>query len=80
MKKSTIMRVNELEKFLYWLAENVLDEEYWELNADAYGELISRKLTKCGILKCVNGRYLFDRNYYPIAVELVAEKRRDSKK
>lgn len=37
--------------FINWLTEEVMDEEMWELNAVAYGEIICRKLVKLGVLE-----------------------------
>ena len=37
--------------FIEWLVEVVLDDEDWELNAVAYGEIICRKLEKLGVLE-----------------------------
>ena len=37
--------------FVNWLLEKVMDEEMWELNAVAYGEIICRKLEKLGVLE-----------------------------
>lgn len=55
IKKSTIKKVGLLEDVDLWLAEEILDEEMWDLNASANGEIIARKLKKCGIIKCVDG-------------------------
>ena len=50
-------RLQELPKytncteFIEWLAEVVLNDEDWELNAVAYGEIICRKLVKLGVLE-----------------------------
>lgn len=76
IKKSTIKKVGMLEDFALWLAEEILDEEMWELNAVANGEIIARKLTKCGILKCVDGYYHLNEMYHTAVVELITEKRR----
>lgn len=76
IKKSTIKKVGMLEDFAFWIAEQILDEEMWELNAVANGEVIARKLTKCGILKCVDEHYHLNEIYHTALVELMAEKRR----
>ena len=76
IKKSTLKKVGMLEDFAFWLAEQILDEEMWELNASAYGELIARKLEKCGILNCVDEHYHLNEKYHTAVVELIAEKRR----
>ena len=76
IKKSTIKKVGMLEDFAFWIAEEILDEELWELNASANGELIARKLERCGILKCVDEYYHLNEMYHTAVVELIAEKRR----
>ena len=76
IKKSTLKKVEMLQDFAFWMAEQILDEEMWELNASGYGELITRKLEKCRILKCVDGYYLPNKMYHPPIAELIAEKRR----
>ena len=38
-------------ELIEWLTEVVMDDEDWELNAVAYGEIICRKLVKLGILE-----------------------------
>ena len=43
--------------FLYWLIDEVVDEENWELNAVADGEIICRKLKKLGLLESKGGYY-----------------------
>ena len=37
--------------FINWLLEEVMDEENWHWNAEAYGEIICRKLVKLGVLE-----------------------------
>lgn len=37
--------------FINWLTEEVMDDEMWELNAVANGEIICRKLVKLGVLE-----------------------------
>lgn len=43
-------------KFIEWLANNILDEE-WDEKHDLYTELICRKLVNLGFLKRVDGFY-----------------------
>lgn len=38
-------------ELIEWLTEVVMDDEDWELNAVAYGEIICRKLVKLGVLE-----------------------------
>ena len=45
-------------KFMEWLKAEVLDEENWELNAVANGEVICRKFRKLGWLDVEDGYYV----------------------
>lgn len=45
-------------KFMEWLKAEVLDEENWELNAVANGEIICRKFRKLGWLDVEDGYYV----------------------
>ena len=44
--------------FVLWLLDEIMDEEMWELNAVANGEVIARKLKKLGLLKVKDGYYI----------------------
>lgn len=44
--------------FIEWLLEVVLDDEHWELNAVAYGEVIARQMKKLGLLEVKDGYYI----------------------
>ena len=44
----------EALKFAAWVADEVIDEELWELNYGAFGEIACRKLEKLGLTK-LNG-------------------------
>lgn len=44
--------------FVLWLLDEIMDEENWELNAVANGEIIARKLKKLGLLKVKDGYYV----------------------
>ena len=44
--------------FLCWLLEEIMDEENWEINADANGEIIARKLKKLGLLDSKDRYYI----------------------
>ena len=44
--------------FMKWLKAEVLDEENWELNAVANGEIICRKFKKLGWLDVEDGYYV----------------------
>lgn len=48
----------DCSKFLLWLLEEIMDEEYWEMNAAANGEIIARKLTNLGLLEVKDGYYV----------------------
>lgn len=56
--KNETSRQTDCTEFLMWLVEVVLDEEDWELNAVAYGEIIARKLKKLGLLEPKDGYYI----------------------
>lgn len=45
-------------EFMEWLKAEVLDENNWELNAVAYGEIICRKLKKLGWIDVEDGFYV----------------------
>lgn len=45
-------------KFLLWLLEEIMDEENWEMNAVADGEIIARKLKNLGLLEVEDGYYV----------------------
>ena len=45
-------------KFLLWLLEEIMDEENWEMNAVADGEVIARKLKNLGLLEVKDGYYV----------------------
>ena len=51
-------RQTDCTEFIMWLVEVVLDDEDWELNAVAYGEIIARKLKKLGFLEVKDGYYI----------------------
>lgn len=44
--------------FVDWLLEKVLDEEDWDMNYQAYGEIICRKLKKLGVVTVKDGYYI----------------------
>ena len=44
--------------FIRWLMDEVMDEENWQMNAVANGEIICRKLKKLGMLDVVDGYYI----------------------
>ena len=44
--------------FVRWLMDEVMDEESWQMNAVANGEIICRKLKKLGLLDVVDGYYV----------------------
>ena len=45
-------------EFILWLLDEIMDEENWEWNAVAYGEIIARKLKKLGLLEVRDGYYV----------------------
>ena len=44
--------------FIKWILDEIMDEENWELNAVANGEIIARKLKKLGLLEVKDGYYV----------------------
>lgn len=44
--------------FVLWLLDEIMDEENWECNAVANGEIIARKLKKLGLLGVKDGYYV----------------------
>lgn len=44
--------------FVRWLMDEVMDEENWQMNAVANGEIICRKLKKLGLLEVKDGYYI----------------------
>ena len=49
--------MDELNRFVEWLADSVLDEE-WDKEHDAYTELICRKLVNLGFLEKKDNVYM----------------------
>lgn len=58
----------DCSNFLLWLLDEIMDEENWELNAVADGEIIARKLKKLGLLEVKDGYYhcIFDENVWVV--------------
>lgn len=58
----------DCSNFLLWLLEEIMDEDNWELNAVADGEIIARKLKKLGLLEVKDGYYhrIFDENVWAV--------------
>lgn len=57
MSTKVTNKIKELEDMAMWLRDKVMDEDNWELNAVALGEVICRKLVKCGLLELKDGNY-----------------------
>ena len=53
-----IPQTKDCTDFLCWLLEEIMDEENWEMNAVANGEIIARKLKKLGLLEVKDGYYV----------------------
>ena len=53
-----IPQTKDCTDFLCWLLEEIMDEENWEMNAVADGEIIARKLKKLGLLEVKDGYYV----------------------
>lgn len=45
-------------EFIEWLIEVIMDDDDWELNSAAYGEIIARKMKKLGLLEVKDGYYI----------------------
>lgn len=43
--------------FVTWLLDEIWDEDMWELNWQAFPEVLCRKLTKLGYIKEKDGEY-----------------------
>ena len=43
--------------FITWLLDKIWDEDMWELNWQAFPEILCRKLTKLGFVRERNGEY-----------------------
>lgn len=67
LQTDAVKRV-DCSSFLLWLLEEIMDEENWELNAVADGEIIARKLKKLGLLEVKDGYYhrIFDENVWVV--------------
>ena len=58
MAISALTEHKDCTDFLCWLLEEIMDEENWEINAEADGEIIARKLKKLGLLDSKDGYYV----------------------
>lgn len=65
LQADAVKRV-DCSNFLLWLLEEIMDEDNWEFNAVADGEIIARKLKKLGLLEVKDGYYhrIFDENVW----------------
>lgn len=50
--------IDEINKFIDWLVDCVFNEDDWMEYADAYGELICRKLEKLGYIEYKDNVYI----------------------
>ena len=48
----------DCSEFILWILDEIMDEENWECNAVANGEIIARKLKKLGVLEVKDGYYV----------------------
>lgn len=53
------IREDQLEEFARWVAAEVIDEEMWELNHQAFAEIACRKLVRLGIMRNSDGKYSY---------------------
>lgn len=44
--------------FIEWVIDEIMDEEFWELNHGSFTELACRKLVKLGYLTKKDGHYV----------------------
>lgn len=77
VNKTTINKIKALEDMALWLRDEVMDEENWELNVIVNGEIICRKLVKCGLLELKDGEYDYVGRYYRPTMSIRAENRRE---
>ena len=68
-QKSKLEPTKDCTDFLCWLLEEIMDEENWEMNAEADGEIIARKLKKLGLLDSKDGYYIRTPMYEALAEE-----------
>ena len=66
---SALSATKDCTDFLCWLLEEIMDEENWEMNAEADGEIIARKLKKLGLLESKDGYYVRTPMYEALATE-----------
>ena len=64
-----IPQTKDCTDFLCWLLEEIMDEENWEMNAVADGEIIARKLKKLGLLEVKDGYYIRTQMYEALDAE-----------
>lgn len=50
----------QYKEFAEWITKEVTDEENWETNAVALGEVICRKLHKLGIIKLEGDSWVYE--------------------
>ena len=69
MAISALSEHKDCTDFLCWLLEEIMDEENWEINAEADGEIIARKLKKLGLLDSKDGYYVRTPMYEALTTE-----------
>ena len=52
-----ISRQAAVSEFIFWVLDEIWDEDMWELNWQAFPEVVCRKLVKIGYLKEKDGEY-----------------------
>lgn len=53
----TVPSAQPESSFVTWLLDEIWDEDMWELNWQAFPEVLCRKLTKLGYIKEKDGEY-----------------------
>lgn len=50
---------NDILSFLHWVANEVMDEENWDINCISFPEIACRKLNKLGIIDTDGRRWIY---------------------
>ncbi len=72
-----VVRCKDCTEFMKWLKDEVLDEENWELNAIAYGEIICRKFKELGWIDVEDGFYVSTPTIEPKQGEWIEKSKED---
>jgi len=50
----------DYKAFCEWVASEIMDEEFWEYNCNAFPEIACRKLNKLGIVKKEGDMWVYE--------------------